>query len=83
LYHWTDYIKGIDMYGAKPRLEVRGHRKVKSYCGAFVSFITFLLIVVFLLYKLSKDVVGLRSIFEMLGLEGGDESEIKMEFDLS
>jgi len=52
-HHWSDYFVGIDMFGATPALEVRGKRKIKSVCGAFVSILVVLLVFVYIAYKLS------------------------------
>jgi hypothetical protein len=50
-WHWSDFFTAIDMFGAVPQLEVRGKRKVKSCCGALVSFLAGLLILFYFGFK--------------------------------
>ena len=49
--HCTDRFLHIDMYGVRPQLEMRGKRKVRSCCGACVSFIAILFIILYTVLK--------------------------------
>lgn len=49
-FHWTDCLVGIDMFGVRPTLEVKGKRKFKSCWGAFVSFLCILLILLYIFF---------------------------------
>lgn len=48
---WTDVFVGMDMFGVRPTLEVRGKRKYKSCCGATISFIIILYIIQYIFYQ--------------------------------
>ena len=48
--NWTDFFLFVDMFGATPSLEMKGKRKVKSCCGAFVSLVVMFLMLVFVAY---------------------------------
>jgi hypothetical protein len=50
--HWSDSFIEMDMFGAAPQLEIRGKKKVKSICGALVSLLSYILIVIYLGFKL-------------------------------
>jgi len=55
-WHWTDMFVGIDMYGIRPTLEVRGKRQYKSCFGAFISALAYLAIGIFIFYQVMEVV---------------------------
>ncbi len=50
--HWYDCLLNMDMYGIAPYFELRGKRKVRSCWGAFISFIVYVLIFIYMCYRL-------------------------------
>ena len=49
-WHWKDIFLGMDMFGVRPTMEVKGKRKFKSCCGATVSFFGIIIILVYALF---------------------------------
>ena len=47
------FIKSLDMFGAPvPNLNLRGRAEVKTYCGAYISMMIFILTLLFGILKL-------------------------------
>ena len=76
------------MFGAAPKLEIRGKRKVKSCCGALVSFFAILAIVFYLAFKLlyyMQDIHIIRIFLDIVtsitGIELNEDVDLKMEFE--
>lgn len=88
--HWTDYLVAIDMFGATPQLEIRGKKKVKSCCGASVSFIAGLLIVLYFGFKVlyfMQDIGPVKMFLDIMtnvsGIELQEEVDFKIDFDMN
>lgn len=75
------------MYGAKPELEVRGKKRIKSCYGAFISFLAGAFIFTYFAYKLlyfMQNIMLIRKFLELLtqmtGVELNEEVDLALEF---
>ena len=77
----------MDMYGVAPYFELRGKKKVRSCWGAFISLIAYILIVIYLAYRLLYFMqhIGIVRLFldivgEVTGIELNEEVDLALEF---
>ncbi len=73
------------MFGASPKIEIRGKRKIKSCCGALVSLLAILIIVFYLAYKLlyfMQDIPLVSLVIDMVMAVSGIELNEALTFKL-